>query len=79
MTDDLDRAQVWEEIERAAGVARTSRRLATIGPACCVECGEEIGAERRAALPSAVRCMACEDGLERRRPQASVRSLRRLG
>jgi phage/conjugal plasmid C-4 type zinc finger TraR family protein len=73
VTDELDRAQVWEEAERTAGVTRITRRVAAIGPARCVECGEEIEAERRAVLPSAVRCMACEDELERERRRGGGR------
>ncbi|WP_034157911.1 TraR/DksA C4-type zinc finger protein [Sphingomonas sp. ERG5] len=40
--------------------------LAAHGRGECLSCGEEIEAARRAALPSAVRCVRCQDLFERR-------------
>jgi DnaK suppressor protein len=31
----------------------------------CVDCGDEIGAERLEALPSAVRCVSCQAAWEK--------------
>lgn len=33
----------------------------------CVGCGREIGAERRKALPHAIRCVGCQELVERPR------------
>jgi phage/conjugal plasmid C-4 type zinc finger TraR family protein len=32
----------------------------------CTDCGEDIEAARRVALPSAVRCVRCQERFERR-------------
>ena len=33
----------------------------------CIDCGEDIGAARKAAVPSAVRCIDCETSLQERK------------
>jgi phage/conjugal plasmid C-4 type zinc finger TraR family protein len=68
VSDVLDRAQALEEMERAAGVlAVRSLCSAPTNPfAGCLGCGEEIEPARRAALPSALRCLECQEALERR-------------
>jgi len=49
------------------GVLRARSRLPTgEGEAHCVECGEEIPAARRRALPGARTCIACQSAIDRR-------------
>ena len=36
----------------------------------CIECGEEIPALRRRALPGATTCVACQSGRDQRQVQA---------
>ncbi|WP_336800642.1 TraR/DksA C4-type zinc finger protein [Kaistia sp. MMO-174] len=65
--DDADRAGrlVLAEIEGALRRSRSRNEL----PASdvCLGCGEDIDAERRAAVPHARRCFDCQSALERKR------------
>lgn len=63
--DDLDKAQVLSERERDAGIAGVQARIAGNGSDICVGCGDPIEPERRAAVPSARRCIDCQHQLER--------------
>lgn len=51
--------------ERAATIARIRSELHGDGSDDCVDCGCAIPAARRAALPSAERCVACQSRHER--------------
>jgi phage/conjugal plasmid C-4 type zinc finger TraR family protein len=53
------------EQERDAGIARSIAELSTPGAVNCIDCSEPIGAARRAALPSAQRCVHCQARQER--------------
>lgn len=48
-------------------IARIRSELAAEGEDICVDCDEPIPSARRAALPSAERCIACQTVLERSR------------
>ena len=49
------------------GVLRARSRLPTGGGEThCVECGEEIPAARRRALPGARTCVACQSAIDKR-------------
>jgi RNA polymerase-binding transcription factor DksA len=52
-------------IRQDAAIAQIRAGLAAEGADDCVECGAEIGAARRAALPSAIRCVGCQARVER--------------
>lgn len=71
--DVIDAADEVIEAERVRGVARAQAALAGEGAAACVDCDDEIAGERRAAMPSAVRCAACAAELEARRRVRSMR------
>lgn len=60
----LERAQELAESEAAAGVAAASALLMAAGSEVCRDCGRLIPAERRRALPSATRCIDCQDTSE---------------
>jgi phage/conjugal plasmid C-4 type zinc finger TraR family protein len=73
MTDLYDMATEVEEGFRAQALA-AQRALAeharardTAGPTAyvCVDCGDDIPAARRAALPSCRRCVDCQERHER--------------
>lgn len=49
---------------RDAAIARIRSGLAEPGEDICVACDGEIPAARRAALPSADRCVECQTALE---------------
>lgn len=51
--------------ERDAAIARIRAGLDGEGSDECIECGDEIPAARRQALPSAERCITCQSRLER--------------
>jgi phage/conjugal plasmid C-4 type zinc finger TraR family protein len=62
--DDADIAQVRETAERNAGIARVRSAAAhqrqREGRRDCFDCGDEIPAARRRAVPGAVRCTGCQ-------------------
>ncbi len=62
---DYDRADQLAEAERANSVARAQASLEGAGEHFCVDCGIEIPAARRTALPSARRCITCAGFVER--------------
>ncbi|WP_374569671.1 TraR/DksA C4-type zinc finger protein [Phenylobacterium sp.] len=70
MSDDLDLAQRHEEFRRghalSAAQARARQVLGPAAPNACVDCGDDIDEERRAAAPAARRCLTCQEALERR-------------
>jgi len=66
MTDVCDQAQAIEaRIRASAENARLSRLQA--GPAYhyCLECGNEIPAARREAIPGVQLCVVCQEYAER--------------
>lgn len=66
MSDIVDRAQEQEERFRMQALARVRRCGAGSASASrCVDCGDEIGAARRAAVPGAQRCVQCARIVER--------------
>lgn len=60
-------ADMRAEQERDAGIAAVQRTLAQHGTGYCVRCGDNIEPERRAAMPSARRCVDCQTLIERER------------
>jgi phage/conjugal plasmid C-4 type zinc finger TraR family protein len=66
MSDVLDEASAKEQRERETAIARVRGALAGEGSGTCADCGGEIAAERRQALPQARRCLACQQSFERR-------------
>ncbi len=73
--DDLDRAESLASEEREAGVRRLQSTLRSltqavgVDPDCteCSDCGDDIGARRKAAAPWTTRCVACQQLFERGR------------
>lgn len=65
--DAADHAQDREAEFLADHLAaqRRAARLDSAGAAFCIDCLEEIPAQRRAALPSAFRCVTCQAWFER--------------
>lgn len=70
--DDLDRAESLASAEREAGVARLQSTLRSLTQAVgvdrdrteCSDCGDDIGAARKAAAPWATRCVGCQQLFE---------------
>jgi phage/conjugal plasmid C-4 type zinc finger TraR family protein len=64
--DIVDEATLVIERTRDAAIARAADALAEPGTAECIGCGDEIEPSRRAALPSARRCIDCQSRVEKR-------------
>jgi DnaK suppressor protein len=67
MSDAADLAAAREAEHIADRLDAQSRRAALDRPgnALCADCHEEIPRARRRALPSAIRCVSCQELLER--------------
>lgn len=65
--DDCDRASLETEAMRALQLRKVTDQVAQAGAFECEACGEELSAERRAAMPSARTCVECQEAAERRR------------
>ncbi|MCU0946795.1 MAG: TraR/DksA C4-type zinc finger protein [Porphyrobacter sp.] len=63
----LERAETFERISNEAAIARIRNNLAGMGEEFCITCGERIDADRRAALPSARRCVDCQEQIEKQK------------
>ena len=63
---DVERGQMTESMLLAARLSRiqSSMSLAALSPEC-EDCGGEIPAGRRRALPAARRCVDCQEAHER--------------
>lgn len=62
---EIEAAEAAVQQERDAGIARMRAALLADGEVDCIECGEEISAARKKALPSSVRCIGCQGKYER--------------
>lgn len=62
----VEAAELAVAAECDAQVAAIRARLAATGVRDCIGCGEPIEEARLAALPSAIRCIGCQSGIERR-------------
>lgn len=69
--DEIDRAQAWEEADRAFAVARARQaaqaaaRTGTSSAFECVECGDQIPEQRRQAVKGVRLCAHCANEVER--------------
>lgn len=63
---DFEAAEAFARAERDTAVARIRQELASEGENDCIDCGRPIGARRKAALPSAERCITCQTAHEQR-------------
>ncbi|MFT0861737.1 TraR/DksA C4-type zinc finger protein [Ancylobacter sp. G4_0304] len=63
--DDFDQAQRLEERQREDALAALALSMGGDGRKTCLACGEEIALERRMAVPNAVRCVECQQRVER--------------
>lgn len=66
MADTADDAQALDERVRHACIAHVRAQVQSEGADDCIDCGDPLNAERRAAMPSACRCVACQELFERR-------------
>ncbi len=68
MSDVIDQAEVLESFYRSRSIeaARKPLQATPADQAECADCGEDIEAERRAALPAVRTCVFCQEARERR-------------
>lgn len=71
---ELADAETRRDRDELALVEAALRRLESGHYGECLECGESIPASRLAAQPAALRCMACQERLERAPGTAPPRS-----
>lgn len=69
LADEIDRAQAYDEFFRRISLNAHTAASATgalgLSRTECAECGEEIPAARRRAMPGCSRCIACQTEYER--------------
>ncbi|MDW9478806.1 TraR/DksA family transcriptional regulator [Sinorhizobium meliloti] len=66
MADEVDRANDISEDHRTVNIRSISRILERKNQSIeCEDCDNEIEPKRRAALPSATRCISCQEAHER--------------
>lgn len=63
----LEQAEKMVAAELQTSMTRNQRAMTTPGTADCMDCGDPIPADRRAAAPFATRCIECQQGAERGR------------
>lgn len=56
----IEAAEALVQRETDLGIARIRAALAEEGEEACIDCDAPIGAARKAALPSAERCIDCQ-------------------
>lgn len=61
---DFDKADELAQREREKGIEDAKKTLVNVGTDECIDCCEPIGSKRKKALPSARRCMACQNVIE---------------
>ena len=59
--DPVDRAGGMVEVERLSGIAVVRAQMTGEGQDDCEDCGCQIPAARRAAVPWAIRCAPCQE------------------
>ena len=64
LPDDLDLTEAREAALMAARVAQAQRQLAPVDARECCDCGGVIPELRRQKMPSARRCVPCQQAME---------------
>ena len=64
MADVIDRANAHAEQMLVASIRQAAAMAIANTVVDCVDCGEPIGDKRKAAMPSAIRCLACQQAKE---------------
>lgn len=66
MPDDIDRAVALEDALLTARVAHAQRQVQPVAEPAreCCDCGEVIPELRRQKMPSARRCVPCQQAME---------------
>jgi DnaK suppressor protein len=62
----IGEAEVERDLQELRAVAAALQRIDNGQCGICVDCGENIDVHRLAAMPTAIRCAACQESQERR-------------
>ncbi|MZJ51351.1 TraR/DksA family transcriptional regulator [Enterobacter hormaechei] len=62
--DIIDTAAEIEELQRNAALSAHRLNRNAVSAVNCAECGEDIPAPRRAAVPSCKTCASCQEEIE---------------
>lgn len=65
----IEAGELTVTLQREDTIARICDTLREPGSDDCIDCDAPIGAARKAALPSAERCIACQTKFEQRGPR----------
>lgn len=60
MSDEIDRAQAYDQFFRELALAERKPQLAGPSALVCEDCDEEIPEARRLAMPGCRRCVDCQ-------------------
>ena len=72
MADIIDTATEIEELQRNAALSAHRVNRNAVSAERCEECGEDIPAPRRAAVPGCQTCASCQSDLELIRKQRGL-------
>mgnify|MGYP003609486085 CR=1 FL=1 len=61
----IEASAAMVEAEQAGAIARIHAELTAEGEPDCIDCGSPIPPKRRAAMPSARRCIHCQTMFEK--------------
>lgn len=64
----IEAADAMVRMEQDQAIARIRAELSAEGEEDCIDCGKAIAAARRAAMPSAERCITCQTAFEKGHP-----------
>jgi phage/conjugal plasmid C-4 type zinc finger TraR family protein len=62
--DIIDQADVIINQDRDRRILAAQAELNRVGEQYCIDCDEEIPSERRMKMPSAIRCVGCQEEFE---------------
>lgn len=63
----IESAERFGEEQRDRAIADIRQSVSLKGDEYCHNCGQRIEVKRRLAMPSAIRCICCQEEFERRR------------
>ncbi|MFE1281611.1 TraR/DksA family transcriptional regulator [Klebsiella aerogenes] len=72
MADIIDTAAEIEELQRNAALSARSINHNAVSAEHCSECGEDIPAPRRAAVPGCQTCAECQSVIELKNKQRGL-------
>ena len=72
MADIIDTAAEIEELQRNAALSAHRLNRNAVSAERCEECGEDIPAPRRAAVPGSQTCSSCQQEIELRNKQRGL-------